>query len=104
MATMRATVRTAPTAAPAIRAGRALSALAALFLAFDGGIKALQLAPAVESTAQLGYAADDNRLVQRWVWFSTRYDPYPAGNLFNISGQPKPLMNVYGKYIAEHAK
>ena len=37
---------------------------------------------------QLGYAADDNRLVQRWVWFSTRYDPYPAGNLFNISGQP----------------
>ena len=51
---------------------------------------------------QLGYAADDNRLVQRWVWFSTRYDPYPTGNLFNISGQPKPLMSVYGKYITDH--
>lgn len=35
--------------------GRIISALAVLFLLVDGAIKVLQLAPAVESTAQLGY-------------------------------------------------
>ncbi len=48
---------------------------------------------------QLGYGADENRLVQRWVWFSTRYDPYPAGNLFNISGRPRPLMQSLSQYL-----
>ena len=38
--------------------GRTLSGLAIAFLALDGGMKALQLAPAVDSTAQLGYAAN----------------------------------------------
>lgn len=37
--------------------GRVLSALAALFLALDGVLKALSLAPAVEATTQLGYPA-----------------------------------------------
>lgn len=37
--------------------GRSLSALAILFLLFDGVIKVLQLAPAVEASAQLGYSA-----------------------------------------------
>lgn len=41
----------------AIWSGRIVSALAILFLAFDGGIKALNLAPAVDSTIQLGYPA-----------------------------------------------
>ncbi|MDQ3249860.1 MAG: glycoside hydrolase family protein, partial [Chloroflexota bacterium] len=50
--------------------------------------------------SQLGYAADENRLVQRWVWFSTRYDPYPAGNLFNVSGRPKPLLRALSDYLA----
>jgi hypothetical protein len=36
--------------------GRALSGVAALFLLFDGAIKALQLPPAMEATTQLGYA------------------------------------------------
>ncbi len=36
-------------------AGRGISALAGLFLVVDGAIKALLLAPAVETTAQLGY-------------------------------------------------
>lgn len=58
MATTQAAMRAAPAAAPALWAGRVLSALAALFLVFDGGIKVLQLAPAVEGSAQLGYAAD----------------------------------------------
>ena len=38
-------------------AGRVASALAVLFLTFDGAIKVLQLAPAVEASAQLGYSA-----------------------------------------------
>lgn len=41
----------------AIWAGRILSALAVLFLIFDGGIKVLNMAPAVEATTQLGYPA-----------------------------------------------
>ena len=57
MVTMQATVRTAPVATPALWTGRAISGLMALFLAFDGAIKVLQLAPAVEGGAQLGYPA-----------------------------------------------
>jgi DoxX-like family len=38
-------------------AGVIISGLATLFLIFDGGIKALQLAPAIEATVQLGYPA-----------------------------------------------
>ncbi len=39
------------------RVGHVVGGLAVLFLIFDGGIKALQLAPAIEATTQLGYAA-----------------------------------------------
>jgi hypothetical protein len=38
-------------------AGRTFSGLVVAFLALDGGLKALQLATAVDSTTQLGYAA-----------------------------------------------
>jgi hypothetical protein len=38
-------------------AGRVVSALAVLFLIFDGGIKVLQLAAAVDGSVQLGYPA-----------------------------------------------
>jgi hypothetical protein len=38
-------------------AGRVLSGLAVLFLAFDASMKLLQLAPAMEGTTQLGYPA-----------------------------------------------
>lgn len=41
----------------ALWGGRIASALVVLFLIFDGGIKVLQLAPAVEATTQLGYPA-----------------------------------------------
>ncbi|MGL4612034.1 MAG: DoxX family protein [Trueperaceae bacterium] len=41
---------------PTLWAGRILSTLAILFLLFDGAIKVLRLAPAVEATTQLGYA------------------------------------------------
>jgi len=38
-------------------AGRLLSGLTVLFLLFDGLVKVLKLAPAVEATARLGYPA-----------------------------------------------
>ena len=41
----------------ALWSGRALSAFAILFLAFDAAMKVLQLTPAVEGTTQLGYPA-----------------------------------------------
>ena len=54
-AVMQPATHTAPVATKGLWAGRGISALAALFLAFDGAIKVLQLAPAVEASAQLGY-------------------------------------------------
>lgn len=54
---MLSTTQSAPVANTTIRARRIISALAVLFLAFDGIIKVLKLAPAVEATTQLGYPA-----------------------------------------------
>ncbi|MFP4394949.1 MAG: hypothetical protein ACLFTI_06765, partial [Anaerolineales bacterium] len=34
---------------------------------------------------ELGYAFDDDRLVQRWAWFSLDHGSYPGGSLFNPS-------------------
>ena len=57
---MVATIQTASTtrSKTTLWTGYILSALAILFLIFDGVIKVLQLTPAVEATTQLGYAAD----------------------------------------------
>ena len=52
---MQSSTLTVPASKTAFWVGRILSALAVLFLIFDGVIKVLQLAPAVESTVQLGY-------------------------------------------------
>jgi hypothetical protein len=54
---MLSATQTAPAAKTTVWAGRALSALAILFLAFDTVIKVLNMAPAVEATTQLGYPA-----------------------------------------------
>jgi hypothetical protein len=54
---MSAAPQFALTARAAAWAGRIISALAILFLAFDAIIKALNLPPAVEATTQLGYPA-----------------------------------------------
>ena len=48
----------------------------------------------------LGYA-DDDRLVQRWVWFSAGYDLYPTGDLFTRDGRPTGLMHALSAYLAE---
>ena len=52
---MLSATRAAPTTKATLWAGRILSVLAVLFLLFDGVIKVLNLAPAVEATTQLGY-------------------------------------------------
>ncbi len=48
------TGRMTPISAQARWAGYVMSAVAILFLIFDGVIKVLQLAPALETTVQLG--------------------------------------------------
>jgi DoxX-like family len=54
---MQAATQTVPTVKTAIWAGRIISAFAVLFLIFDSVIKVLSMAPAVDSTTQLGYPA-----------------------------------------------
>ncbi len=50
----------------------------------------------------LGYPADDDRLVQRWVWFSTWMDLYPTGNLFDHTGEVLPPMRALSGYLRAH--
>jgi len=52
----------------------------------------------------LGYPADDNRLVQRWVWFSSRYHLYESGDLYDSSGNPTILTRALNVYIEQHAE
>ena len=49
----------------------------------------------------LGYSADEHRLVQRWVWFSSGDRLYPTGNLFNGRGRANPLVRALTKYLEE---
>lgn len=51
---------------------------------------------------RLGYPPDGNRLVQRWVWFSTRDPLYPTGDLFDTEGQPRAIMRAISGYIRSH--
>lgn len=59
MSTITQTASLSPTSISATRLwiGRVLSVLAALFFFVDGLTKVLQVAPVVESSAQLGYSA-----------------------------------------------
>jgi len=52
---------------------------------------------------ETGYPADDNRLAQRWVWFSTRDRLYPVGDLFAADGTPLPPMRAMTGYIRAHS-
>lgn len=49
----------------------------------------------------LGYSQDEDRLVQRWMWFSTDDVLYPTGNLFDPAGNPTTLMDALSVYLAE---
>jgi len=51
----------------------------------------------------LGYPGDDNRLVQRWLWYSLSDTVYPTGNLFDPgTGRITPLGLAYGSYVVSH--
>lgn len=54
---MQSGTQTAHASVKGLWVGRVISALVVLFLLFDGLIKVMKLAPAVEGTARLGYPA-----------------------------------------------
>ncbi len=48
----------------------------------------------------VGYPPDDNRLVQRWCWYSLSDTHYPTGNLFDPQNHRiTPLGEAFRKYI-----
>lgn len=50
---------------------------------------------------QLGYPADDNRLVQRWAWYSLGDRRYPTGNFIDFAtGDLTSLGQAHQKFIA----
>jgi hypothetical protein len=52
---MQSPTQVAPVSTKALWAGRILSALAVLFLLFDGVTKIMKVAPVLQASAQLGY-------------------------------------------------
>jgi hypothetical protein len=52
---MQASAQAPPVSKAGVWSGRIVSAVVILFMLFDGGIKVLKLAPAVEGTVRLGY-------------------------------------------------
>ena len=52
------------------------------------------------SDAHIGNTNDDNRLVQRWCWYSTADDVYPTGNLFAWPGlSPTAIFRAYAAFM-----
>ena len=50
---------------------------------------------------ELGYPADDNRLVQAFMWFSTAYDVYPTANLFDPGTRNvTPVGKAFKAYVS----
>jgi len=49
---------------------------------------------------ELGFAEDDNRLVQRWNWYSARDSRYAAGNLFDNHGHSTLVGDAYWAFLA----
>ena len=50
--------------------------------------------------AEIGYPADDNRLVQGWAWYSLADDVYPTGNLVDLeTGQITKLGQTHRDFI-----
>ena len=49
----------------------------------------------------LGYPADQNRLVQRWAWYSLSDDRYPTGNLIDYkTGTLTRLGKAHQEYVS----
>jgi hypothetical protein len=53
--------------------------------------------------AEIGYPADDNRLVQRWAWFSLDHDDWEMGGaLFDYETyQPFNIGSAYAEYTGD---
>jgi len=50
---------------------------------------------------ELGYPADDNRLVQAFMWFSIAYDIYPTSNLFDPeTHRVTPVGETFKAYVS----
>jgi hypothetical protein len=50
---------------------------------------------------ELGYPADDNRLVQAFMWFSTAYNVYPTSNLFDPeTHKVTPVGETFKAYVS----
>ncbi len=55
---------------------------------------------ATASDAHIGNTNDDNRLVQRWCWYSTADSVYPTGNLFAWPGlNPTAIFGAYTAFM-----
>ena len=50
--------------------------------------------------AEIGYAADGGRLVQRWNWYPARDSRYSAGNLFDNYGRVTPVGRALFDFLA----
>lgn len=50
----------------------------------------------------LGLNNDEDRLIQRWIWFSTRSDEFPTGNLFDANGQPTLVLEAMQNFLNLH--
>ncbi|MBN1487941.1 MAG: hypothetical protein JW981_09890, partial [Anaerolineae bacterium] len=49
---------------------------------------------------EIGYPLDQNRLVQKWCWFSLAYYRYPTGDLIDVVGETwTPLGAAWIKYL-----
>jgi len=50
----------------------------------------------------LGYGADDDRLVQRWAWFSLDHGSYPGGSLFNpYTDKPEAIGTAFHEMTSQ---
>ncbi len=51
----------------------------------------------------VGLPSDDNRLVQRWCWYSLSDGTYPTGNLVDqTTGELTPLGRDFADYVQQH--
>lgn len=50
----------------------------------------------------LGFGQDDDRLVQRWTWYSARDSRYATGNLFDNWGEPTAIGRAFTRYLETH--
>jgi hypothetical protein len=54
------------------------------------------------SDDQIGYPLDDNRLVQRWAWYSLSDDNYPSGNFIDYTtGELTDVGKAHQEFVTQ---